>query len=63
MSRFLDQIFVLAKQRLLSQLTDAPDWVGQTVSSLLNISALLVVFLSLFALISVPELCRSPAPR
>ncbi len=55
MSRFLDQIFVLAKQRLLSPLAGAPDWAGQAVSSLLNIVALLAVFLSLFALISVLE--------
>jgi NADH-quinone oxidoreductase subunit H len=54
-SGFLDQIFVLAKQRLLSPLAGAPDWAGQAVSSLLNIAALLVVFLSLFALVSVLE--------
>jgi NADH-quinone oxidoreductase subunit H len=52
---FLDQIFILAKQRLLSPLAGAPDWVGQTVSSLINIVALLTVFLTLFALISVLE--------
>ncbi len=55
MRGFLDQVFVLAKQRLLAPLTGAPDWVGQSVSSLLNITALLVVFLTLFALISVLE--------
>ena len=55
MSDSLDQIFVRAKQRLLSLLTGAPDWIGQTVSSLLNITALLTVFLSLFALVSVLE--------
>jgi NADH-quinone oxidoreductase subunit H len=54
-SGFLDQIFVLAKQRLLSPLAGAPDWVGQAVSSLLDIAALLAVFLSLFALVSVLE--------
>jgi NADH-quinone oxidoreductase subunit H len=52
---FLDQIFILAKQRLLSPLAGAPDWVGQTVSCLINIVALLTVFLTLFALISVLE--------
>ncbi len=55
MSGFLDQIFVLAKQRILSPLSGAPDWLGQLVSSLLNIIALLAVFLSLFALVSVLE--------
>ncbi len=55
MSGFLDQIFVLAKQRLLSPLTGAPEWVGQGVSSLLTIATLLAVSLSLFALISVLE--------
>jgi NADH-quinone oxidoreductase subunit H len=52
---FLDQIFVIAKQRILLLFSGAPDWVGQIVSSLLNIVALLVVFLSLFALVSVLE--------
>jgi NADH-quinone oxidoreductase subunit H len=54
-SNFLDQILILAKQRLLAPLAGAPDWIGQTVSSLLNIVALLAVFLSLFALVSVLE--------
>ncbi|MBA3652102.1 MAG: NADH-quinone oxidoreductase subunit NuoH [Chthoniobacterales bacterium] len=48
-------MFVLAKQRILSPLSGAPDWLGQLVSSLLNIIALLAVFLSLFALVSVLE--------
>ena len=55
MSEFLDQIFVLAKGRLLAPLAGAPLWLAQIVSSLLNIIALLVVFLSLFALVSVLE--------
>ena len=55
MSGFVDQIFILAKQRLLSPLAGAPPWLGQTVSSLINIVALLAVFLTLFALISVLE--------
>ena len=55
MSGFLDQIFVLAKERILALVAGAPDWLAQIVSSLLNITALLVVFLSLFALISVLE--------
>ncbi len=54
-SGFLDQIFVLGKQWLLSFLAGAPDWVGQIASSLLNISALLAVFLTLFALMSLFE--------
>ncbi|MEO5719551.1 MAG: complex I subunit 1 family protein, partial [Chthoniobacterales bacterium] len=52
---FLDQIFVNAKQQILSVFAGAPDWVGQIVSSLLNITALLVVFLTLFALMSLFE--------
>src|ERR1700726_2403468 len=52
---FLDQIFVRAKQMLLSPLTGAPDWVIQLASSLINIFAVLGVFLTLFALISVLE--------
>jgi len=51
----VDQIFVSAKHWLLSLLPGAPDWVIQTVSSLLNIVALLGVFMTLFALMSVLE--------
>src|SRR2546430_9403155 len=52
---FVDQIFVLAKQRILSFFAGAPDWIMQIVSSLLNIATLLGVFLTLFAAISVLE--------
>jgi NADH-quinone oxidoreductase subunit H len=52
---FVDQIFVIAKHWLLSPLTGSPDWVIQIASSLLNIAAVLGVFLTLFALISVLE--------
>src|SRR6266404_4180320 len=52
---FLDQAFVSAKRWLLSFLTGAPDWVIQIASSFLNIAAVLGVFLTLFALISVLE--------
>ena len=52
---FLDQIFVLSKGWLLALLAGAPDWLLQVVSSLLNIIALLAVFLTLFALVSVLE--------
>src|SRR5881392_740665 len=55
MSASIDQIFVNAKQWLLSWLTAAPGWVVQIASSLVNIFALLAVFLSLFALMSVLE--------
>jgi NADH-quinone oxidoreductase subunit H len=54
-SGFLDQIFVSAKERILAPFAGAPDWVVQIVSSLINIIALLTVFLTLFALISVLE--------
>ncbi len=55
MSNSVDQIFVTAKQWLLSWLTPAPGWVIQVASSLINIFALLFVFLTLFALMSVLE--------
>src|ERR1700730_12467383 len=55
MSNSLDQIFISAKQWLLSFLAGAPDWVIQIASALLNIAAVLGVFLTLFALISVLE--------
>ena len=54
-SHSVDQIFVIAKQWLLSWLVHAPDWVIQIASSLLNIAAVLGTFLTLFALISVME--------
>jgi len=53
--KFIDQIFIIAKQALLSQLGFAPDWLLQIISCLLNISAVLAVFLTLFAAISVFE--------
>jgi NADH-quinone oxidoreductase subunit H len=52
---FLDQIFILGKQKLLAPLAGAPDWLVQSASALINIFALLGVFLTLFALISVLE--------
>src|SRR5713101_5403127 len=55
MNELLDQIFLRVKQLLLSPLVDAPDWVIQLASSLINIFALLGVFLTLFALMSVLE--------
>src|SRR5437867_704680 len=56
MSDSLDQIFIRAKQWLLSPVSGrARDWLIQVASSLLNIAALLGVFLTLFALISVLE--------
>src|SRR3989440_4245322 len=55
MTAALDQIFVHTKRWLLSRVAGAPDWVIQITSSLLNIVALLAVFLTLFALMSVLE--------
>ncbi len=52
---FVDQIFVQAKQSLLSLLAGSPAWLIQIASSIINIATLLGVFLSLFALISVLE--------
>jgi NADH-quinone oxidoreductase subunit H len=51
----IDQVFISAKQWLLSFLAGAPDWLMQIASSLINIAAVLGVFLTLFALISVLE--------
>src|SRR6516162_5690870 len=53
MSLALDQIFVHGKRWLLSWIAGTPNWVIQLASSLINIVALLAVFLTLFALISV----------
>jgi NADH-quinone oxidoreductase subunit H len=55
MSKSLDQVFVNAKQWLLSCLAGSPGWVIQVASILINIFMLLAVFLTLFALISVLE--------
>ena len=55
MSKSVDQIFVYAKHWLLTWLTAGPGWIIQIVSSLINIFALLGVFLTLFALMSVLE--------
>lgn len=55
MSDSVDQIFIRAKHWLLSWLAGAPDWTVQIASALINIVALLSVFLTLFALISVLE--------
>src|ERR1700736_5349356 len=51
----VDQIFIRVKQWLLSWLAGAPDWSVQIASSLINIFALLGVFLTLFTLIWVLE--------
>src|SRR6476660_10427825 len=55
MSSALDQIFVHGKRWLLSWFAAAPNWIIQITSSLINIVALLAVFLTLFALMSVLE--------
>jgi len=54
-SKSIDQIFVNAKQWLLSWLDGSPSWLIQITSSLISIFALLAVFLTLFALMSVLE--------
>jgi NADH-quinone oxidoreductase subunit H len=51
----LDQFFVIAKQRSLALLAGLPDPLIQVISALMNIGALLGVFLGLFALMSVLE--------
>ena len=52
---FIDQIFVTAKQWLLHFLANAPQWIQQIASILISVTLLLIVFASLFALISVLE--------
>ncbi len=52
---FLDQIFVQAKALLLSLLSNAPEWLTQIADALISIAAVLGVFLTLFALMSVME--------
>jgi NADH-quinone oxidoreductase subunit H len=54
-SEAIDQIFVQAKRWLLALLPNAPDWLGQLLSALINIGALLGFFLALFAAVSVLE--------
>ncbi|MFZ1218161.1 MAG: NADH-quinone oxidoreductase subunit NuoH [Chthoniobacterales bacterium] len=51
----VDQAFVSLKGWLLSFVASAPDWVQAIASSLINIAAVLAVFMTLFALISVLE--------
>ena len=51
----VDQAFVSLKGWLLSFAASAPEWAQAIVSSLINISAVLGVFMTLFALISVLE--------
>ena len=55
MAQFIDQIFVLAKQWFLGLLGFAPVWFVQVVSCLISIAAILAVFLTLFAAISLFE--------
>ena len=52
---FGDQIFVKTKHWLLSLLPDSLAWLTPVISCLLNISAVLIAFMTLFALISVLE--------
>jgi NADH-quinone oxidoreductase subunit H len=54
-SEIADQIFIHAKRALLSPFAGAPEPVLQIASALINIAALLGVFLSLFAAMSVLE--------
>jgi NADH-quinone oxidoreductase subunit H len=51
----VDQAFVSLKGWLLSFLSSTPDWVQAIASSLINITGVLAVFMTLFALISVLE--------
>ena len=55
MSQFLDQIFVIGKQHLMGWLAHAPEWLAQIIGSVVSISAMLVVFLTLFAMMSLFE--------
>ncbi len=55
MADSVDQIFVHAKEWLVSFIAHWPAWAISIVSSLINIGALLAVFLTLFAAMSVLE--------
>ena len=55
LNEFLDQIFVNGKQWVLSLLSGAPEWVTDVASALISISAVLAVFMSLFAMMSLME--------
>ena len=63
MFHLFDQIFVIAKQRSIAWLAGwltihapcVPEWTVQILSSLINVFGVLIVFLTLFALISVME--------
>ncbi|MFN2475954.1 MAG: NADH-quinone oxidoreductase subunit NuoH [Chthoniobacterales bacterium] len=55
MSQFLDQIFVIGKQHIMGWLTHAPEWLAQIIGGVVSISAMLVVFLTLFAMMSLFE--------
>jgi NADH-quinone oxidoreductase subunit H len=55
LSDSLDQIFINAKQWILSLLSSLPGWFTSLVSCLINIAALLGMFLTLFAAMSVLE--------
>src|SRR5213595_4070589 len=55
MIKSIDQVFVNSKHWLLSWIAGAPNWLIQIFSSLINMVAVLAVFLTLFALISVLE--------
>src|SRR5438874_12968487 len=55
MGSALDQIFVHGKRWLLSWIAAVPNWIIQITSSLINIVALLAVFLTLVAFMSVLE--------
>jgi NADH-quinone oxidoreductase subunit H len=55
LSQSIDQIFISAKQWILSLLSGMPNWVTIIASILINIIALLGIFLTIFALISVLE--------
>src|SRR3954452_8008585 len=55
MTSALDQVLVHLKGWLLSLIAGAPNWLIQIASSLINIVAVMAVFMTLFALISVLE--------
>ncbi len=55
MAHFLDQIFVIGKQHIMGWLTGTPEWLAQVIGSVISISAMLVVFLTLFAMMSLFE--------
>jgi NADH-quinone oxidoreductase subunit H len=54
-AEFVDQIFILLKASIMTKLPPQHDWMAHVMSPLINITGVLIVFLTLFAAMSVLE--------